>query len=122
MQACVTIQKHVRGHAVRRHLARQTTAAICIQSHWRGRRAVLGYDSLRSATLRLQAWVRRWAARQHYKRTRAAVITLQVCRLVPKPCASLGMRRLATEAMLCCWSDGPNIALLVLLLRYFSQV
>lgn len=100
VQACVTIQKQVRGHAVRRHLARQTTAAVWIQSRWRCHQAVLGYNNLRSANLRLQAWVRRWAASRHYRRIRAAVVTLQVCHLLLTSCAFLACERCtATEAM-----------------------
>lgn len=90
-QACITIQKHARGHAVRHHVARQATAATCIQCHWKRHQAVAAYKCLCSANLCLQAWVRRWAARQQYKRTRAAVITLQVCCLVLTSCALLGV-------------------------------
>lgn len=81
LQACITIQKHVRGHVVRQLVAKQDTAATVVQCCWKRHRAVADYQSLRCASLRLQAWARGQAARQRYKQTREAVVTLQVCML-----------------------------------------
>lgn len=89
LQACITIQKHVRGHAVRQEVARQTAAATRIQCCWRCHQAVMDYNALRAANMRLQAGVRRWAARLRYRRTKAAVITVQVCRPMLTLCALL---------------------------------
>lgn len=100
-QACITIQKHAKGHAVRCHVARQTAAATCIQRHWRCHQAAVGYKSLRSANLYLQAGVRCWAARRHHKRTRAAVITLQVSSLCSCLMIMLQLSSLYRYAKLC---------------------
>lgn len=79
LQASVTIQKHVRGHAVRQLVMRQSAAATQLQSSWRRHQALVAYHRMHLANLRLQAWARGGAARMRYKRIRVAVITLQVC-------------------------------------------
>ena len=75
----MTIQRHVRGHAVRQLLAKQMSAATCIQAHWRCHQDAARFAALCRATLRLQAWARAAAARQQYRQIRAATLVLQVC-------------------------------------------
>ena len=78
VQACVTIQRHVRGHAARQLLRKQVLAVTRIQAQWRCHLAAAQYTRLCQACVRLQAWARATAATQRYRHTRAAVLTLQV--------------------------------------------
>ena len=82
LQAAVTMQRHVRGHAVRQVLVKKVAAATRVQAQWRCHQAAAKYAVLCRATLCLQAWARGSAARQGYQRTRAAAVTVQVCQYI----------------------------------------
>ena len=79
MQAAVYIQSCIRGYSVRKLLARQLVAAVCIQAEWRRCQAESRYRVVRLATLQLQALTRGRAAKQAYRQAQAATLLIQVC-------------------------------------------
>ncbi|KAL2093412.1 hypothetical protein ACEWY4_010724 [Coilia grayii] len=94
--ACVTIQSHVRGWIQQRRFLRirkailtlqqyvrgqrrirqtitavalkQAWAAMVIQKHWRGYLVRKSYQMVLVATVTIQAYIRGWRARKHYKK------------------------------------------------------
>uniref|UniRef100_A0A7N9B0G3 Myosin VC n=1 Tax=Mastacembelus armatus TaxID=205130 RepID=A0A7N9B0G3_9TELE len=106
-EACITIQKHVRGWSQRRKYLcmreaaiilqqyirgkrtiraaalKQGWAAVMIQRHWRGYRVRQVYQLVRLASITIQAFTRGWMARKQYRKMlkeHKALVLQKYCR------------------------------------------
>ncbi|XP_058794767.1 unconventional myosin-Va [Phymastichus coffea] len=78
-EACLTIQKTVRGFVAARRYRQLRRAVLGLQRHARGHLARQRAQAVREqrAATRIQAWVRGWTKRTSYRRLRRAVLGLQ---------------------------------------------
>ncbi|XP_034671932.1 unconventional myosin-XV isoform X2 [Drosophila subobscura] len=69
--AAVSIQRHVRGMLVRRHLTRRKAAATRLQARWRGQRQQQYFERMRRAALTAQRLWRGQQARRRVQQMRS---------------------------------------------------
>ncbi|BFF99983.1 unconventional myosin-XV [Drosophila madeirensis] len=69
--AAVSIQRHVRGMLVRRHLTRRKAAATRLQARWRGQRQQQYFERMRHAALTAQRLWRGQQARRRVQQMRS---------------------------------------------------
>ncbi|KAK9814207.1 hypothetical protein WJX72_002306 [[Myrmecia] bisecta] len=77
IKAALLIQRLVRGHQVRRRLARRCSAASLIQANWRAAYQRQVYLRLRHSAVIIQASMRSYAQRMRFLELRGAALTLQ---------------------------------------------